>query len=256
MDMEALLKKILDLGWIDQKDKILIVCGNQDDDKVLKKLHFTNYLITSAYKKLAIVKNYQQADAQQLPFKDQSFDVVIVNAGLHHCDSPHRALNEMYRVTNRTLIVHEAQDTWLVRFLVKLGIILDYETGAVACKGGGLNDTAIPNFVYRWTKREVRKTINSYDPAKIHTINFFSSFRYYSDYLEPNEYLGKNPFVKFFGKNLTKFIVGLIALTINIFAKNQGNDFAFVVHKNLSPYQSWINSKKKTGLLGRLKLAK
>lgn len=257
MDMEEMLKKILDLGWIKKSDKILVVCGNQDDDKVLKKLNFTNYLITSVYRKLPIVKNYLQADAQNLPFKDRSFDIVIVNAGLHHCDSPHRALNEMYRVAKKTLIVHEAQDTFLVRLMVKLGIAMDYETGTVACKGGGLNNTAIPNFVYRWTKREVRKTINSYDPAKIHKIDFFNSFRYYSDYLEPNEYLGKNPFVKFFGKNIIKIIIGFIALIINTVAKNQGNDFAFIVHKNLSPYQNWINSKqRKTKLLGRLPLAK
>ncbi len=254
MDMEELLKKILDLKWINRDDKILIVCGNQDDDKVLKKLNFTNYLITSIYKKLPIVKNYQQADAQQLPFKDQSFKVVMVNAGLHHCDSPHQALNEIYRVAKDTLIVHEAQDTFLVRLMVKLGIALDYETGAVACKGGGLNNTNIPNYVYRWTKREVVKTLNSYDPTRIHQIHFFSNFRYYLDYFEPNEYLGKNPLVKLFGKNLVKIFVEFIVLVLNSAAKDQGNDFAFVVQKRLSPFQTWITPKQKTGaLLGRLK---
>lgn len=257
MDMEKLLKKILDLGWIKRSDKILVVCGNQDDDKVLKKLNFTNYLITSVYRKLPIVKNYLQADAQQLPFKDQSFDVVIVNAGLHHCDSPHRALNEMYRVAKQTLIVHEAQDTFLVRLMVKLGIAMDYETGAVACKGGGLNNTAMPNFVYRWTKKEVIKTLNSYDPTRIHLIHSFSNFRYYMDYFEPNEYLGKNPFIKLIGKDLIKMLVTLIVSILNLVAKNQGNDFAFVIRKRLSPFQPWITPKQKTGrLLGRLDLTK
>lgn len=256
MDMEEMLKKILDLGWIKKSDKILVVCGNQDDDKVLKKLNFTNYLITSVYRKLPIVKNYLQADAQNLPFKDRSFDIVIVNAGLHHCDSPHRALNEMYRVAKQTLIVHEAQDTFLVRLMVKMGIAMDYETGAVACKGGGLNNTAIPNFVYRWTKKEVIKTLNSYDPARIHLIHFFNNFRYYLDYFEPNEYLGKNPFIKFIGKDLVKLFVSLLTRLLNLVAKGQGNDLAFVVQKKSSPYQTWITPQQKNGrLLGRLKLA-
>lgn len=257
MDMEELLKKVLNLKWIKQKDKILIVCGNQDDNKVLKNLKFSNYLITSIYKKLPAVENYQQADAQQLPFKNHSFDVVIVNAGLHHCDSPHRALTEMYRVAKRIMIVHEAQDSLMVRLMVKLKIVMDYETGVISCGGGGLNNTAIPNFVYRWTKKEVIKTLNSYDPTKNHKITFFNSFRFYLDYFEPDEYLGKHPIVKFIGKDTIKLIVRLITLMLNIVAKKQGNDFAFVVHKNDSPSQSWINARRMNSALpGRPKLSK
>lgn len=244
MDMEMLLKKILDRGWMQRKDKILIICGNQDDDKVLKNLKFTNYLITSAYKDLPAVKNYRQADAQRLTFANQSYDVVIVNAGLHHCASPHQALCEMYRVAKRIVIVHEAQDSWLLRLMVKLNLALDYETGSIEGKGGGYNDTEIPNFVYRWTPREVIKTINSYDPTKVHNVTFFSSFRYYPFYLESDEYLGKNPLVKFFGKKSAVSAINLIVLVLNLFFRNQGNDFAFIIHKNISPLQPWINPKK------------
>ena len=43
----------------------------------------------------------------------------------------------------------------------------DYETAAVAANGGvagGVRNTAIPNYVYRWTEREIEKTISSFCP--------------------------------------------------------------------------------------------
>lgn len=252
--MEILLKKILDYDWIKRNDKILIVCGNENDDRVLKNLKFTNYLITAVYRGLPVVKHYKQADAQNLPFVDRSFDVIIVNAGLHHCDSPHKALTEMYRVAKKAVIVHEAQDSWFVRLMVKLKLVFDYETGAVGSKGGGLNDTAIPNFIYRWTTREVEKTINSYDPTKIHKIVFFRSFHFYPFYLESGEYFGQKIRTKFLGKRLTEKVINLVVFLLNFLTKNQGNDFAFIIRKDKSPYQSWINKKELSNKLsGRFK---
>lgn len=252
-----LVKKILDYRWIKRNDKILVVCGNENDDRVLKNLKFTNYLITGIYKNLPIVKNYRQADAQRLPFTDYSFDTVIVNAGLHHCDSPHLALTEMYRVAKKAVIVHEAQDSWLVRLMAKLKLVFEYETGAIEGKGGGLNDTAIPNFIYRWTKREVIKTINSYDPIKIHKIIFFRSFHFYPFYLEHGEYLGTKLMTGFLGKRLIAIAINITVFLLNLIVKNQGNDFIFIIRKDISPLQSWINPKEKTKELpGRLKLTK
>ncbi len=41
---------------------------------------------------------FQIADAEALPFRDASFDVVAVHDGLHHLDDPYRAIGEMARV--------------------------------------------------------------------------------------------------------------------------------------------------------------
>lgn len=257
MDQITLLKKLLDLGYISRKDNVLAVCGSNEDDEVFKELKFTNYLITSAYKKLPGVKKYKQANAQNLPFRNNSFDIVIVNAGLHHCDSPHLALTEMYRVAKKALIVHESQDSILVRLMVRLNLNLDYEISSIAEKRGGLNDTAIPNFIYRWTKRDVIKTLNSYDPTRIHKVTFFSGFRFYPTFLDPKGSWGEKKLVKIFGAKLIKTIIDLIILATNKLAKNQGNDFAFIVRKDISPLQPWItNRKKSTYLPGRLKLIK
>jgi ubiquinone/menaquinone biosynthesis C-methylase UbiE len=40
----------------------------------------------------------QEADAQALPFVDESFDVVFCRSSLHHFDDPDRAVSEMIRV--------------------------------------------------------------------------------------------------------------------------------------------------------------
>ncbi len=41
---------------------------------------------------------YQQADAQELPFEDASFDVVSIAFGIRNVQAPQRAINEFFRV--------------------------------------------------------------------------------------------------------------------------------------------------------------
>jgi SAM-dependent methyltransferase len=41
---------------------------------------------------------FREADAEALPFKDQTFDAVIINFGVHHFPFPVRALSEAHRV--------------------------------------------------------------------------------------------------------------------------------------------------------------
>ena len=98
-----------------------------------------------------------------------SFDVCVVHQGLHHCRSPHRGLLEMYRVARRGLVMFEPQDTVLTRLGVRLGVGQRYELAAVAdndLRWGGVQNTDVPNFVYRWTEREVRKTLGLVRPDR------------------------------------------------------------------------------------------
>lgn len=41
---------------------------------------------------------FQEADAEALPYEDQSFDAVVINFGIHHFPFPIRALSEAHRV--------------------------------------------------------------------------------------------------------------------------------------------------------------
>jgi ubiquinone/menaquinone biosynthesis C-methylase UbiE len=122
--------------------------------------------------------HYQNAES--LSYKDGEFDYAVVHAALHHCASPHRALLEMYRVARRAAIVFESRDSSLMKLLVKLKFTQTYEPTAVYyndCKFGGVNNTEIPNFVYRWTEHEIEKTIASYAPYAKHRFHY----RYSSD---------------------------------------------------------------------------
>jgi hypothetical protein len=56
---------------------------------------------------------------------------------------------------------------------------MDYEIDATSADGkrGGVADSGIPNFIYRWTERDVRDTIASYDPAYVPEVKFFYELR-------------------------------------------------------------------------------
>ena len=118
-------------------------------------------------------------DAESLDYPDGSFDLTVVSAGLHHCRSPHRALLELYRVARVAALALESRDSALMRVAVKLGAVDDYELAAVAAHGlrsGGVANTSTPNYVYRWSEREVEKTVASFAPHARHRIRFFREF--------------------------------------------------------------------------------
>jgi SAM-dependent methyltransferase len=67
------------------------------------------------------------ADAESLPFEDQSIEVVAVHDGLHHLEQPGRSLDEMARVAARAVSVTEPADAAITRVAVKLGLALARE---------------------------------------------------------------------------------------------------------------------------------
>ncbi len=47
------------------------------------------------------------ADATNLPFPDNTFDVVSVHDGLHHLSEPWKAVREMVRVAKKGIVIIE-----------------------------------------------------------------------------------------------------------------------------------------------------
>jgi SAM-dependent methyltransferase len=157
-------------------------------------------------------------DAEHLTYEDKSFDIVVVHAGLHHCYSPHRALLEMYRVARKCVVAFESRDNLLIRTAVRLGLTVDYEVDSVANGKGGVAETGIPNFIYRWTEREVIKTIASFDPERPPQAKFFYDLRL--------------PLQRLSGRS--RAIVALIEPASKIIARvlpKQCNEFAFAIFK-------------------------
>jgi ubiquinone/menaquinone biosynthesis C-methylase UbiE len=166
--------------WIEDKTaSILIVGAGETDREVFSSLGFTNVTISNLDARLTGNEfapyqwSYQQAE--QLSYEKESFDFVVVHAALHHCESPHRALLEMYRVAKKGLIAFESRDSLLMKFLEKVNLTPSYEHVAVYYndgKFGGVNNTEIPNYIYRWTERDIEKTIYTYAPYAKHKFHY------------------------------------------------------------------------------------
>lgn len=110
---------------------------------------------------------WERQNAHELTYADDSFDYVVIHAGLHHCRSPHRALLEMYRVARLGVLAMESKDCLVFRVLKRFSLTQHYETAAVYhndCERGGVDNTSVPNLVYRWTEAEVIKTIAANAP--------------------------------------------------------------------------------------------
>lgn len=163
----------------DPTASVLVVAAREADAKVLAELGFTDVVISNIETSLRSDQfapfRWSHQDAHALAYEDRAFDYVLVHDGLHHCSSPHRALLEMYRVARRGLLVVESRDSLVMRLLIRLRLTADYETFAVHSSdgtGGGVDNTEIPNFVFRWTEKQVRQTINAYAPHAAHRIEF------------------------------------------------------------------------------------
>jgi ubiquinone/menaquinone biosynthesis C-methylase UbiE len=166
--------------WIaDKNASILVIGGGETDQDVLHSLDFTNVIISNLDSRLKgdefAPYQWSLQKAEELSYEKATFDFVLVHAALHHCESPHRALLEMYRVAKIGLIAFESRDSLLMKFLAKVDLTPDYEHVAVYYndgKFGGVNNTEIPNYIYRWTEREIEKTISTYAPFAKHQFKY------------------------------------------------------------------------------------
>lgn len=97
VSMEDKPTKILDLG-----------CGNGNvisllSDKIDAQLFgvdLSENMVLEAKSYLQEKAEFQVGDAEQIPYKDKMFDVVICNASFHHYPNPLIVLDEIKRVLN------------------------------------------------------------------------------------------------------------------------------------------------------------
>jgi SAM-dependent methyltransferase len=166
------IRRLLAEGWLRVDDDVLVVAGGPADRDVLLAAGMRSVVVSNVDERVGAGAcapyGWSFQDAEHLTYPDGSFEVCVVHQALHHCRSPHRALLEMYRVARRGIVAFEPHDSAMTRLGVRLGIGQRYERAAVAdnqLHHGGVGNTAVPNFVYRWGDREVRKTLASFDPT-------------------------------------------------------------------------------------------
>lgn len=232
---------LLDEGLLTRSMSILVVCGGPADLRVFRELGFDNVVISNLSEEMGKTlapDEWSYQDAENLTYEDESFDCVCVRAGLHHCYSPHRALLEMFRVARRAVLVLEARDGWVLRIGSRLGVIADYELGNARFhhwKSGGVADSGVPNYVYRWTEREVRKTIRSFAPYANPRIRFFYGLKIH--YHVVRSEAGRA------GLAVARLLAPLVHAICKVF-KSQGNLFGFLIEKPQIPrdLQPWMTA--------------
>ena len=182
MDRWSFYKKNF-LKKINKNSNFLLISASEKEIKILKNLGYSNFSIsyhdeqeelTHKENGFELNKNLFKTDIRNMEFKNKSFEYVITNATIHHVDLPHKAVTEMYRVADKGVLIIESNDSFIMRMACKLKITSEFEVDSVnkEKKTGGLLDTGIPNYVYRWTEREVLKLLKSYDPSNINHVEF------------------------------------------------------------------------------------
>ena len=228
------LKKLIK----DKEAKILVVAGSQLDKQVFMDLGFKNVILSNLDSRMNQneFKPYQWSfqDAENLTYDDNEFDFAVIHAALHHCRSPHKALLEMYRVSKKGVFSVEAKDSLLMKLAVKFNLTYQYEIDSVFdndMKYGGVANTEIPNFVYRWTENEIEKVVNCYAPFSKHKIRYFYGFSL-------PKFRTQFP--------LNRLLHNILKIILQLIPKKQGNLFAFFIEKpNLyEDYFPWIIYKE------------
>jgi SAM-dependent methyltransferase len=238
---ERVLGGLLDDGLIRHDMSVLVAAGGNADREVLLELGFADVTISNLDEREAGAGlepyAWRYEDAESLSLEDGSFDVALVSAGLHHCRSPHRALLELYRVARVAVVALESRDSALMRLAVRLGAVDEYELGAVAAHGlraGGVANTSTPNYVYRWSEREVEKTVAAFAPHLRHRIRFYREFELPDALLEADR--GARARVLRLARPVVEGVTRVLP--------SQANLFAFVIEKPdpVRDLQPWMAS--------------
>lgn len=223
--------------------RVLVLCGGKRDQGALQNVGFKHVTISNVDSRMRGDEyapfQWSFQDAEKVDYPDESFDFCIAADGLHHCQSPHRALLELYRVARVGLLVLEPRDNLLTRIAVRLGYGQEYEAAAVHANAGdfgGVRNTEVPNYVYRWTEREIEKTINSYAPWGKHQFLYWYKLRVPWPALRMR-------------RNKAKLLLTSMAFPVlRVFTwifPGQSNNFGFAVLKPRIPadLQPWIQRR-------------
>jgi SAM-dependent methyltransferase len=231
------LNRLLRRGVLTKDHSILAVCAGDAERSVFSELGFRHVLLSNLDERMTPDAfppfRWEYQDVHALTYADGSFDFTFVADGLHHCDSPHRALLEMYRVSRRGIVVVESRDSLLMRLSNRLGLSPNYELEAVVgneCKFGGVNNTPIPNYIYRWTERDFEKTLSSYAPQVRHTFLYF----YGLNLPFSQAVMRRNPL-----KYMTLLISQPLLYLFTKVARRQCNTFAMIALRPALPEGLW-----------------
>lgn len=241
----GVIGRYLNTCEVDRGQPVLALGGGPEDLEILSACGFGKIILSNLNTAgLAL-------DAEDIALPDNSYPVVFANAVLHHCQSPHKAVGEMARVAQRHVLFIEPNDSLVLRFLVRSGFSFPYELAAVAAQQylrGGMRDGPVPNYIYRWTAREVSKCVAAYHPERQFEIIAHPFWDFYVNQYELLQ--RKESHVAWLARTLGpgNFInlLHLAQAMFNVFPplRAQGNKFFCAISKR--DLQPWIEVREKS----------
>ncbi len=148
---------------VDRTQPVLVIGGADEDLEILSAVGFRQIVLSN------LRGGKLNLDAEDIQLPDNSYSIVFSHTVLHHCRCPHKALGEMVRVARQHVFFLEQNDSWALRLLMRLKVLVPYEVGITATHDyleGGMRNGSIPNYVYRWTEHEVNKCVAAYHPER------------------------------------------------------------------------------------------
>jgi SAM-dependent methyltransferase len=235
-------------------ERVLIVGGSAADEQLLRQAGFQHIVNSNLPTDMERMVGSESAhdqhlalDAENLAVSSDSYDVVFASEVLHHCISPHRALCEMLRVSRRYVVFMEPNDSLAMNALVKLRFSFPYELPAVIdhnYQSGGLRDSHIPNFIYRWNRHEVAKTVSSCIPERVFSVHAYPywDFDVTEEGLELRKETRIGRITSLIGASNFISLLRLGQLFLNLLppVRSQGNKFFCCIEKspNLKPWMA------------------
>lgn len=236
---------------MDPNLSVLVIGGSEGDLDLLKRVGFRRITLSDLVLEPLVTEpaagetDLCVLDAEAMAVGDDSYDLVVAVEVLHHCRSPHRALCEMIRVSRRYVFFLEPNDSLFMRTLVRLGMSFPYELPAVMHhegKTGGVRDTQVPNYIYRWNRRDVFKTVSSFIPDRFFSLDSQPYWDFSVDEYELSlrTKTKLSLFTGVFGARNFVRILRLAASVLNLSGplRRQGNKHLCVVekHNELRPW--------------------
>ena len=222
------------LKFLHKGKSILVLGASSDEASLFYKLQFRRVTLSNI--DLAQLKGAEKYKFKKIKIdfknlfkiKNNSYDYVVVHASIHHTSRPHNILLEMYRIAKHGILIVESNDSFIMRLSVKLNFSEDFEKSALNTCVKGVDGSNIPNYVYRWTEREIKKLFYSYQPDK--KINII--FNYQNNIF--NENLSNNSIKKI----IITFSYLFLKIIFFLFPKQQNLMSIYIDKKN---YKKRIN---------------
>lgn len=238
---------------VDRNADVLILGASAEDGRSFRQAGFTNVTLSqisaSEQPTAGAPSELTSLDAEDLALQDGHCDVVFVHEVLHHCRSPHRGLCEMLRVSRCHVAVMEPHDSATMRLLTRLKFSSPFELPAVIGNDyvrGGVRDTCVPNYLYRWSERDVRKSVSSFLPEYEVSVFCFPywDFNITEEMLELRTEARLSILLRIFGKRNFLRTLRFIQAVLNRIPplRSQGNKFFFAIRRD-ETLRPWLERR-------------